>query len=263
MNCEELRDLYDPYVDGELAAPVVAMVEAHLQSCVSCRAVVDERHALKAAIQRTARRYATPPLFAARLRRQMKVSPTTRFSSLRYLGAGWNPVAIAASLLLAIATSVGVTTSYVAPDREEQVVGQVVASHVRSLMGAHLTDVTFSQEAGLRSLFAGNVEAVPATVDMAAAGYTLVGGRLDYVADHRCAALVYRHDKHVVNLEVWRRDSSDRDDVTESYAREGYNLVHVTAGDLDYWAVSDLSRGELGNFMRDYVIATDTVTKKI
>ena len=171
-------------------------------------------------------------------------------------------MAIAASLALAIATSVGITDSYVAPDHENQVVAEVVASHVRSLMGDHLTDVAFSQQPALRSFFAGKVEVLPPAVEMASAGYTLVGGRLDYVANHRCAALVFRHDKQVINLEMWSRDDGDPD-VTESYTRDGYNLVHLTEGNMDYWAISNLSTPELGDFMRDFAAAAESSNEKI
>ena len=40
----------------------------------------------------------------------------------------------------------------------------------------------------------------PVVKDFAAEGYPLVGGRLDYVDGHRAAAIVYRRDKHVINL---------------------------------------------------------------
>lgn len=267
MNCEELRQLRDPYIDGELAAPVVAMVETHLRRCADCRDVVESGRALTSAVRCRASRYAAPLLLAARLRRETKAPPGNRFGSLRYLRTGWNPVAIAASLFLTMAASIGVTRVYVTPGHEDQVVGAVVASHVRSLMADHLTDVAFSSPSDSRhspapSFFAGKVEVLPPAVDMAAAGYTLVGGRLDYVADHRCAALVYRHDKHVINLEVWRRASADRGE-TEIYTRDGYNLVHLTEGNLDFWAVSDLSRSELGDFMRDYIATAETGNERI
>ena len=262
MNCEELRNLQHVYIDGDLPTPAAATVDAHLQNCLDCRHVVDDIRVLRSAIRQKATRYAAPSLFTARLRRQIQAPTPSRFHSLRYLGTGWNPLAIAASLLLAIASSVSLTGSYGTPDREEQIVGQVVASHVRSLMGEHLTDVSFTAASSVGPFFAGKVEVTPPAVDISRSGYTLVGGRLDYVADHRCAALVYRHDKHVINLEVWTRDGEDRD-VIESYAREGYNLVHATAGNLDYWAISDLSRNELGDFMRDFVTAAEPAGEKI
>jgi anti-sigma factor RsiW len=267
VNCEELRQLRDPYIDGELAASIVAMAETHLRCCTDCRDLVEGGRTLKSAIRSTASRYDAPPLLAARLRRETKAPPATRFGSLRYLRTGWNPVAIAAALLLTMATSIGVTRSYVVPGHEDQVVGAVVASHVRSLMADHLTDVAFSPQSGsrpsgARSFFAGKVEVVPPAIDMAAAGYALVGARLDYVADHRCAALVYRHDTHVINLEVWTRAGAERGD-TDTYTRDGYNIVHSTEGNLDFWAVSDLSRSELADFMRKYMAGAETRDERI
>jgi anti-sigma factor RsiW len=254
MNCEELRGLHDLYLDGELAAPEFAEVEAHLRLCPGCRAVIDTARALTRAIQRKVQRHAAPPLVTARLRRALGHTPRHRLQALRYLGVGWNPLAIAASLLLTIATSAGVTAAYVSPAPEQAVVQQLVASHVRSMMGDHLTDVASSDQHIVRPFFAGKVDAAPPAVDLAKAGFPLLGGRLDYVADHRCAALVYRHDTHIINVMVWPREASD-EETTEAYARQGYNLVHVTEGSLDYWAVSDLDRGKLDEFMSDLMSA--------
>ena len=255
MNCEHVRDLHDPFLDGELAPLERAAVEAHLSHCASCGARDDQGRALKAAIRGTARRYAAPPLLAARVRRDLGHTTASRWRNLRYLSVGWNPVAIAASLLLTIATSIGVTASYLSPAPEEQVVQDLVASHVRSLMGEHLVDIASTDQRTVRPFLAGKVEVEPPTIDMASTGFSLVGARLDYVADHRCAALVYRHDKHVINVMVWARGAED-EDATESYQRQGYNLIHMTEDNLDYWAVSDLDRGELGGFMNHLMTAT-------
>jgi anti-sigma factor RsiW len=249
MNCDDLRNLQDLYLDQELAAPELAMVEAHLQVCAACRHAADPAHALSTAIRHKVRRYTAPLDLGERIRRDISARTERPFSSLRYLSRGWNPIAIAASLMLTIATSSGLTAAYLGGTSDDQVVEDVIASHVRSLMADHLTDVASSDQHTVRPWFSGRVDTAPPAVDLASAGFPLVGGRLDYVADRPCAALVYRHDKHVINLLVWANDGSDRE-AEENYSRQGYNLVHFTQDDLDYWAVSDLNRNDLDDFVR-------------
>jgi anti-sigma factor RsiW len=249
MNCDDMRNLRELYLDHELDGAEATMVETHLQICSACRAAVDGARKLNTAIRRGARRYSAPTGLGERIRRDIGVRHDRPFSSLRYLSKGWNPVAIAASLMLTIATSSSLTAAYLGNTADEHVVQDVIASHVRSLMANHLTDVASSDQHTVKPWFSGKIDASPPAIDLATAGYPLAGGRLDYVADHPCAALVYRHDKHVINVLVWPRDTRDAD-TTEVYSRQGYNLVHFTEDDLDYWAVSDLNRSELNDFVK-------------
>jgi anti-sigma factor RsiW len=167
---------------------------------------------------------------------------------LRHLARGWNPIAIAASLLLTIAASTALTSSYLgAASAEDHVVSEVVSSHVRSLMAEHLTDVAASDRHTVKPWFTGKVDAAPPAVDLAAAGFPLVGGRLDYVDERPCAALVYRHDKHIINVLVWpaKDGTLKRPDF---YERQGFNLAHFEEGTMDFWAISDIDKTELKDF---------------
>jgi anti-sigma factor RsiW len=63
MNCENIRELLNAYIDGILSDKDRAVVESHLQTCNDCRNELDE---LKAAIKlvRGMDRIVPPPWFA-------------------------------------------------------------------------------------------------------------------------------------------------------------------------------------------------------
>jgi anti-sigma factor RsiW len=118
-------------------------------------------------------------------------------------------------------------------------------------MAGHLTDVLSSDQHTVKPWFHGRLDVAPPVDDLAADGYPLVGGRLDYLDQHPVAALVYRHREHPINLFVMAAPNG-KDRATASLAERGYNVVHWTAGGMSFWAVSDLALGELSEFVRLY-----------
>jgi anti-sigma factor RsiW len=130
-------------------------------------------------------------------------------------------------------------------------VSSLVDTHVRSLMSGHVTDVQSSDHHTVKPWFAGKVTFAPPVPELAAQGFPLVGGRLDYVAGHTAAALVYGRGLHTINLFIWPASPSDADVPAASF--NGYSLVHWTDRGLSYWAVSDAAALELAAFQRAFV----------
>jgi anti-sigma factor RsiW len=247
MDCKEAQALRHAYLDGEIDPGETPALEAHLRGCADCAALFRADRELSAAIKLEVPRYDAPELLRARVRGTLARRTARRFGELRLLGVGWNPAAIAASLMLAVIASSAVTQSMTAAGQEDQIAQEVVASHIRSLMADHLTDVKSTDQHTVKPWFNGKLDLSPPVVDLAAAGFPLVGGRLDYLDRHPVAALVYGHQKHVINVMISPEDKGDSSAPT-ALTQHGYNVLRFVRDGMNYWVVSDLNPAELRDF---------------
>ncbi len=116
----------------------------------------------------------------------------------------WRWGGMAAAFALVAVASWNVALLQPAASGEDGIVRDVAAAHVRSLMiEGHLNDVASTDQHTVKPWFEGKLDFAPVVMDFAASGYTLMGGRLDYLDGHPAAALTYRHRLHVVNLFEW------------------------------------------------------------
>jgi anti-sigma factor RsiW len=127
-------------------------------------------------------------------------------------------------------------------------VADVVSAHVRSLQVQHLTDVQTSDQHTVKPWFNGKVAVAPPVVDLTAQGFTLIGGRLDYIDGKDVASIVYRRRSHVINLFVAQGPGpADHDAKLETM--QGFNVQRWSAQGLEFFAVSDLNADELQDFV--------------
>lgn len=163
--------------------------------------------------------------------------------------------AYAAGIVVAAATGwMGhdlVTAAHTGTRERSELLSSLVDTHVRSMMAGHLTDIQSSDHHTVKPWFAGKVTFAPQVPELAAQGFPLVGGRLEYVAGRSAVALVYGRGLHTINLFIWPSSASDIAIPAASY--NGYSLVHWTEHGFSYWAVSDAAAPELMAFERAYV----------
>lgn len=248
MNHPEMETQVDALLDGELAPADAAEVEAHLHGCSSCSGFRAERLALRSAIAAEMPWQAASPALRARVRdsiRREAGSGTARRRAV--MPRAWTGLAAAAAIALVAVGSWQLGAAHgAAGATADALEEQVLASHVRSLMPGHLSDVVSTDQHTVKPWFDGRVDFSPPVHDLAGRGYPLLGGRLDYVGGRQVAALAYGRRRHVVSVYIW--PSGGAAPVSAGPDRNGYHLIHWATPVFTWWLVSDIGAGELSDF---------------
>ena len=246
MSCQETRELIHGYLDGELDLVRSMEIEEHLKDCHECTQTSQGIRSLRSAIADTALRFGPPANLERRLRsalrRESEPEPKPMILRWRWMLAG-------TSLIAAVFVIWVVAGIFARQSTGDLVAQEIVSSHVRSLMADHLTDVVSSDQHTVKPWFNGKLDFSPPVKDLSQQGFSLNGGRLDYIDNRPVAALVYQRRQHSINLFIW--PSTEALAATEKASvHQGYNLIRWTNAGMTYWVVSDLNLAELQQFVQ-------------
>jgi anti-sigma factor RsiW len=244
VSCQETQDLLHGYLDGELDLVRTLEIERHLQGCASCALVYTQQRDLRSVIRSSALHYPPPAHLERHVRAAIRhahaAETGSRTWSWGWLGLGGALAAAAIMLWIAMPGLNGLTPT-------DQLVQELIAGHVRSLMADHLTDVRSSDTHTVKPWFEGKLDFSPPVIDVTDQGFALLGGRLDYLVNRPVAVLIYRRRQHVINLFIWPAEipvSIEK----RALGRQGYQLVPWHTSEMTYWAVSNLNLRELQEF---------------
>jgi len=245
------------FLDGELDAAHSLQLEQHLASCPHCANQLKRLEALKQVVGQKGVRWRTPDHVRAQVlasvareaamdarwsaASESRQQEKKRFNILEFVRQ-WMFVpslaALAASLFLVAA-----------PMHERSPIeDEILASHVRSLLVNHLTDVATSDQHTVKPWFNGKIDFSPPVVDLAPQGFPLVGGRIDYIGGRVVAALIYRRQAHLINVFIWPASAAG----ATTASRDGYNMENWSEDGLTFWAVSDVNAGEVKKFRETF-----------
>jgi anti-sigma factor RsiW len=275
MNCEEATNLMDGYLDGELDPITSQTIERHLRDCPECARTHEAHRALVHSIGSAMPYYKAPSGLRERIRFSLReeaaeqpvrnVAPDARPVIAEkqreprsiIFGTSWNWLALAASIVLVAIIAWNLVPRLQQPgaNAEQFLATQLIASHVRSLMANHLADVASSDQHTVKPWLDARLDFAPPVVDLANAGFPLIGGRLDYLDQRAVAALIYQRRKHFINLFVWQAEP-DAIKMTKAISRQGYQLLHWVDSDFNYWAVSDVNTNDLQTFKQQFELQT-------
>jgi len=242
--------------DGQLDSVARIALETHLRGCVECRAALARLKTVDVRSRESAPQHPGRRSLRDAVRAMLLSARTSRPFALegrcigartaRWLGGG------AFGVLGAIAVLVLGMPAQNTSGLEDE----LVAAHVRSLSAPQLIDVQASDRQRGKPWFDRRIGFSPTVVDLAAAGFPLVGTRLDHVGGHHVAVMVYGTSAHPITLFV--RPKPERTSPLSAILRnDRFSMLRWESGKLEYFAVSDVDEVDLEQFRATFRQASE------
>ncbi|KAA3446481.1 anti-sigma factor [Mesorhizobium sp. SARCC-RB16n] len=156
--------------------------------------------------------------------------------------------AMAASIMISAVLASGATQWVMFSGAEDGFAAAVASGHRRSLLAASPIDIGSSDRHTVKPWLDARIGVSPPAPDLAQDGFALIGGRVEVIAGRPVPALVYRHREHLITL-VAEPQQGGKTAQPDDLSSSGFSMVHWSDGAFSYWAISDMERPELDDFV--------------
>ena len=249
MNCKQAEPLVAACADGEVDALRNRSIRQHLLGCAGCSAKHESVLALRARIRAEVPYFVASPVLQARVRAAVGAvlasappRPRPADDRWRWLSGG----VLAGCAASVLAWMVG--TTVLAWRASEDFAVAAVAAHVHATLGDRLIEVASSDRHTVKPWLSARLEYSPPVQDLATEGFTLVGGRLDYLERRNVATLVYRYRQHTIDVFV--RPETSQVPTSARRTVRGFNVARASGQSMDWLAVSDAESAVLSAFVQ-------------
>jgi anti-sigma factor RsiW len=247
------RFLIHAALDGELDAAEMLGLEQKLTQDPELAAEYKRLRALRGLVDRHIGKPVAPEALRVRmaaLAQRPAPEPVSLPRRRPFAGTPWR--AMAASALIAAGLASGTTWLALEPRlnssglNSERIGEMLVADHMRGLLSGQPVDVASSDRHTVKPWFNSRLALAPQVVDLGAAGFPLIGGRVDVMNGVPIPTLVYRRNAHLISVTALPAKNSSVPAFPERI--EGYSVLAWRDDRSNYWAVSDVDLSELQIF---------------
>ena len=243
MTCEEARSLLSARMDGELDVPLRAAVDEHVKTCAACTQQSETLQSVSMAVRNGISRNTAPAHLRDNIRFALRGADYLERTQAPAQWKQWGAAAAAAVFIAALGTAPFLVNER---NHRQTLAQELLSAHQRALVGREV-DVVSTDRHTVKPWFNGKLPFSPPVADLAAHGFPLEGGRVDYAGGHPVAALVYRRRLHRIDVFIWPAGNSTPPARFES---NGYHEISWKKNGFTFTCISDLNAAELAGFAR-------------
>jgi anti-sigma factor RsiW len=242
MVCELWKTSLDTYLDGELSSEQMRDFNKHVRCCPTCGADALARVQMKRSFQAVGKRFTPSPAFRKVVQRRIEARPRPAA-----FGMAW----MMASAVIAVLLVVGLASTYRLRDRArtEQVFSEVADLHVGMLASSAPVDVVSTDRHTVKPWFQGKIPFAFDLPELQNSEFSLLGGRMTYLAQTPGAHLVYEVRKHRISVLVFQEGSlqASLDENAPAKKELSFNVETWSHGGLRYFVIGDASAIDVHN----------------
>jgi len=234
MACEQWQDQLDLYADGELESAQARTFSEHLRECPGCAAAALERVQMKRSVQMAGQRYSPSAELRQRISKSMVIKPH------RQSGWLWKILALPALSLVILSVTINL---YVGREsaRRQRAYSELADLHVAALASATPVDVLSTDRHTVKPWFQGKIPFTFNLPELQGTEFTLLGGRVTYLAQIPGAHLIYQLRKHEISVFIF----PDRGEETASppsgpLHAQSFTVENWTQNGLRYFVLGDV-----------------------
>ncbi len=238
MACEQWREQLDRYVDGELDPAQASALSAHLRGCADCAADALERVQLKRSVQMAGKRYTASTELRNRIAKTIAAKPR------HGVGWYWKILTLPAFALLMLAVAVNLYVGH-EDARRQRVYSELADLHVAALAGSTPVDVVSTDRHTVKPWFQGKIPFTFNLPELQGSEFTLLGGRVTYLAQTPGAQLIYHVRKHEISVFIFQ-DRGEGAGLPEGLEHpQSFNVQTWTQNGLRYFVVGDVGAEDI------------------
>ncbi len=235
MACEQWRSQLDSFADGELDSQQASALASHLPGCSACAGDVLARVQLKRSLQAAGKRYTASPELRKRI---MKLAAA---KARRESGWYWKILAVPAATILILSLAVNLYLSR-ENARRQHVYSELADLHVSTLASATPVNVLSTDRHTVKPWFQGKIPFTFNLPELQGSDFTLLGGKVTYLAQTPGAHLIYQLRKHQISVFIFQDRGEETANLPSGAVHAAsFNAENWTHNGLRYFVVGDVS----------------------
>ena len=243
MACEAWSAKLDLYVDGELAPAEAREFGSHVRTCTLCAADTLARVQMKRSVAVAGKRYEPTNELRARITKSIAARPRRRPKW------AWS-LATAAALILIVSVALGVFVNRESAQRN-RVSSELADLHVAALASTSPVDIVSSDRHTVKPWFQGKIPFTFNLPQLEGSDFTLIGGRMAYLAQSPGAQLIFQLRKHEISVFIFQDRAEETAGLASSSTHAAsFNMKSWTQNGLRYFVVGDVNATDIAALSR-------------